>query len=296
MIIVMKKNAAAKSINIVVDEIRQAGLMEHVSKGAERVIIGAVGDERVLDLNVFKRLPEVEQALRILHDWQIISREAQQENSTLTVRGVKIGGEQVVNIAKINHLNMTADGLQGQDAVYIDPFFQSSYVYDASNLKEEKDSIRLMNHAVQYYHEQQQPVFVRIRDVRQLDAALNAQVDVLYLGGELMENRTLQKEIGQLNTPVVLCKDKHHQVDDWLIAAEHIAVCGNHQIILGESGTLSLSRRCYNRLDIEAIATVRALSHLPILVNAINLTDEYLPLKLLNQLAIAAGAQSVIIN
>ncbi len=295
MIIVMKKNASTDAIDHVVAKIRQSGLQEHISRGAERVIIGALGDERILDIHHFKSLPEVEQALRILHDWRIISREAQQEDSLLTVRGVVIGSDGQVVIEK-KHINDAAALKEASQAVYLDPFFQSSYIYDASNLQAEKETMTNIQKSIAVWHAQNKPVFVRIRDVRQLDSVLKADADVLYLGGELMENRTLQKEIGRLNTPVVLCKDKHHQVDDWLIAAEHIAICGNHQIILGESGTLSLSRRRQYRLDLEAIATVKALSHLPVLVNAVNLTDEYLGLDMLNQAAGLVGANAFIVN
>jgi len=80
-------------INAVIEHIRAAGLHEHVSVGAERVIIGAVGDERVLNVQVLEQMPEVERAVRIVHDWRIISREAQPQNSVYVCRGVALGQE-----------------------------------------------------------------------------------------------------------------------------------------------------------------------------------------------------------
>ena len=44
----MQKQAAASSVAAVVEFIRSKGLREHISPGAERTIIGAVGDERVV--------------------------------------------------------------------------------------------------------------------------------------------------------------------------------------------------------------------------------------------------------
>lgn len=42
------------------------------------------------------------------------------------------------------------------------------------------------------------PVIVRIRDVCQIDEALFAGADILYLGGSMMTNRTLLDEVGRL--------------------------------------------------------------------------------------------------
>ena len=138
------------------------------------------------------------------------------------------------------------------------------------------------------------PVIVRIRDVRQIDEALSAGADILYLGGSMMNNRTLLDEVGRLNTPVVLCKDKHHRADDWLIAAEHIAQRGNRHVILGEAGTLSFEPEHTRRLDVDAIVRVRRASHLPVIVNITRLWHNDMPQNVLYRLAVAAGANGVI--
>lgn len=109
-----------------------------------------------------------------------------------------------------------------------------------------------------------------------------------------MSNRTLLNEVGCLNIPVVLCKDKHHQVDEWLIAAEHIALKGNHHLMLGEAGTLSLERNAPYRLDVEAIVKARQITHLPIVANISRLAHAYMDSATLMQLAQAAGAHIVI--
>ena len=151
-----------------------------------------------------------------------------------------------------------------------------------------------MQQVLQRSHAMGKPVLVRVRDVRQIQPALAAQADVLFLGGELMANRSLQDEVGRLNTPVVLCKDKHHLFNEWLVAAEHIALKGNHQIILGESGTLSFEPDHQYRLDVDAIVRVRQLSHLPVLANIIRLWHNDMPQPILHRLAVAAGANAVV--
>ena len=46
MIIVMRGDATEEQIGTVTSRIRDAGLEVHTSRGTERTIIGAVGDER----------------------------------------------------------------------------------------------------------------------------------------------------------------------------------------------------------------------------------------------------------
>ncbi len=288
MIIVMQKNAAAQAVERVVQTIRAKGLHEHISQGEERTIIGAVGDERVLHLHDLESLPQVERVFRVLNDWRIISREVQAEDGVIQVRGVPLGGEKVVAVS----CGFAPD--KQADAVYLDPFFVSANPYAEAAAVHEKAQEKNMREVLAACHAADKPALVRVRDVRQISAALSAEADVLYLGGELMSNRALLEEVGRLNTPLVLCKDKHHSFNDWLVAAEFVALQGNHHIILGEAGTLSFERDHPYRLDVEAIARVRQLSYLPVLANISRLWHNGLPQEVLHRLAVAAGAHAVI--
>ena len=66
MIIVMNKMATEEQIDNVLIKIRDKGLEGNVSKGVEKTVIGAIGDERLLDPELLESLPGVEQALRIV--------------------------------------------------------------------------------------------------------------------------------------------------------------------------------------------------------------------------------------
>jgi len=59
MIIVMEPDAGDAEIAAVEAKIRAAGLDVHISRGTERTLIGAVGDERKLDPEMFDPLPGV---------------------------------------------------------------------------------------------------------------------------------------------------------------------------------------------------------------------------------------------
>ncbi len=288
MLIVMQKHASAAAIERVIGLIRGRGLQEHLSKGEERTIIGAVGDERVLHPHEIESLPEVERAIRVLNDWRIISREAQPQDSIISVRGVAFGGGKMLDITA------NSERAAAADAVFADPFYLPNRPYAEIEHTSEKTQIRAMQQALAQHHAAGKPVLVRIRDVRQIAPALAAEADILYLGGEMMGNRALQDEVGRLNTPVVLCKDKHHRADDWLVAAEHIALRGNHHIILGEAGTLSFEPEHTYRLDVDAVVRVRKVSHLPVIANITRLWHGDMPQEVLYRLAVAAGVNGVV--
>lgn len=291
MIIVMQKHADESAVENVIKVIRSRGLQEHVSRGEERTIIGAVGDERVFHPHEIENLPQVERAIRVLSDWRIISRETQPEDSMIAVRGVVFGGDKMLDIAT------DTVRLDRADAVLTDPFYLPSRPYadcHGQAASSESVQIREMQTLVRNVHAAGKPIMVRIRDVRQIEPALAAEADILYLGGELMSNRALQDEVGRLNTPVVLCKDKHHRVDEWLIAAEHIALRGNHHIILGEAGTLSFEPEHTYRLDVDAVVRARKVSHLPVIANITRLWHGDMSQEVLYRLAQAAGANGVI--
>lgn len=288
MIIVMQKQAAPEAVERVIGFIRSRGLQEHISRGEERTIIGAVGDERVFHPNELESLPGVERVIRVLNEWRIISRETQPESSVITVRGVSFGGGRMLDITD------NPQRIGSADAMFADPFYLPAQPYAVGSNHNENEQIRAMQAEVARCREAGKPVMVRIRDVRQIAPALEAEADMLYLGGELMSNRVLQDEVGRLNTPVVLCKDKHHRADEWLVAAEHIALRGNHHIILGEAGTLSFEPEHAYRLDVDAIVRVRKVSHLPVIANITRLWHGDMPQQVLYKLAEAAGADGIV--
>ena len=296
MIIVMQPHASEAAVQNVVQFIRAQGLTEHLSRGTEHIIIGAVGDERVFDPAQIEALPEVERAIRIMQDWRIISREAWADDTQIKIRGIPFGGTSAPQtIAYIGSLKMgeTQASAPQAPAVLLDPFYLPANPSAPFSPQSETDIARQLQHSIAHWHGAQKAVAIRIRDSAHIQAALNAEADLLYLGGELINNRYILHELGSLNTPAIVCKDIHHTVRDWLIAAEQIVLRGNQHILLGEAGTLS-PHGAPIRLDVEAIAQAKQQSHLPVLANISTLAHRLMPLATLRQLAIAAGADALI--
>ena len=65
MIIVMRASASVKEIEHVTSRIDELGFQVHLSQGAERTIIGVIGDERPLDRAMFEVMEGVERTVSI---------------------------------------------------------------------------------------------------------------------------------------------------------------------------------------------------------------------------------------
>jgi 3-deoxy-7-phosphoheptulonate synthase len=99
MIIVMRPEAGEAAIAAVEAKIRSHGLDVHISRGIERTLIGAVGDERKLDPAMFDPMPGVETSMHIVKPYKLVAREWHPANSVVSAGGVPVGGRTVQVIA-----------------------------------------------------------------------------------------------------------------------------------------------------------------------------------------------------
>lgn len=293
MIIVMQPGADEAAVQTVIDAIRRQGLHEHVSRGQEYTIIGAVGDERVFDPAEIERLPQVEKAIRIMHDWRIISREAWADDTVITLRGVTFGTGSLKNIAAVSGSQPLPE-YGHADSILLDPFYlpAAPYTHVSGSLNETAAAKTMQQH-IQTVQARKQPIGVRVRDSRHIQAALNAGADWLYLGGELLQNRHILHETGSLNIPVLVGKGTAMSIREWLTAAEHIVLRGNQHVMLGDAGTLAFQRD-YAVPDTDAIAQAKALSHLPVLADISHLSQRHIHTDTLAAIVAAAGVHGII--
>lgn len=125
---------------------------------------------------------------------------------------------------------------------------------------------------------------------------LAPRVDILQVGTRNMQNFNLLKAVGRADKPVLLKRGMMATIDEWLQAAEYILAEGNSRVILCERGIRSFDKETRNTLDLSAVPLVKAMSHLPVIVDPSHATgrrDLVLPMSLA---AIAAGADGLIVE
>lgn len=300
MIIVMQAGAAEAHIQAVADKIAHYGLTAHVSKGSERTIIGAIGDERKLSADMFETMEAVESALHVVKQYKIVAREGHKENSLIQVRhDVHIGGNAVQVIAgpcsveTPEQMHLAAKGVKEAGAKLMrggafkprtSPYtFQGHGVQGLKMLRDAADSQGL-------------PIVTELMDIRMLDTFDEHNVDIIQIGTRNMQNFDLLKEVGRINKPIILKRGMSATISEWLMSAEYIASGGNHQIIFCERGIRTFETAYRNVLDVTAIPIMKKETHLPVIVDPSHAGGKAWLVPALSAAAIAAGADALLIE
>ncbi len=129
------------------------------------------------------------------------------------------------------------------------------------------------------------------------DVSLVAEyADMLQVGARNMQNFALLKQLGRLRKPVLLKRGAGATLEEWLAAAEYLLARGNDQVVLCERGIRTFETYTRNTLDISAVAAVRELTHLPIIVDPSHATGRSSLVASAAKAALAAGADGLCIE
>src|SRR3981189_2035012 len=101
MVVNMSSTATQAQIDHVMDRIKECGFLPHLIQGAERTVIGVVGKNRGRrnEVESLRVAPGVEDIISISQPFTLVSLELQPERTIVDVRGVKIGGPDLVVMA-----------------------------------------------------------------------------------------------------------------------------------------------------------------------------------------------------
>lgn len=123
-----------------------------------------------------------------------------------------------------------------------------------------------------------------------------AYADIIQVGARNMYNYDLLRAVGQTGKPVLLKRSFSATLEEWLNAAEYVALAGSERIILCERGIRSFARETRHTLDLSIVPLALAASRLPVVVDvshAAGRRDLLLPLA---RAAFAAGAAAVMVE
>lgn len=299
MIIVMGRDVTDAEIGTVVKKLEANGLQANISRGIERTVIGAIGDERKLSVEMFTALPGVESAMHIAKQYKIVSRESHKENTVIDIAGIKLGGNQIQIIA--GPCSVETQSQMDLSAQYVHEAgcrlmrggaFKprtSPYTFQGKGV----EGLDMFRKAASKY---KLPIVTELMDIRMLDTYLEQDVDVIQIGTRNMQNFDLLKEVGRINKPVILKRGMSATISEWLMAAEYIAAGGNHNIIFCERGIRTFETYYRNVLDVTAIPVLKKETHLPVIVDPSHAGGKAWMVAALSQAAIAAGADGLLVE
>jgi len=140
-------------------------------------------------------------------------------------------------------------------------------------------------------------VVTEVMDPRLVEE-MSAYVDVFQIGSRSMQNFPLLKEVGRATTPVLLKRGWSSTLEEWLGAAEYIALEGNREIMLCERGIRASCHDGYARhiLDLNVIEAVRDAVPFPVIVDPSHAAGVGPRVAALGRAALAAGAHGLLIE
>ena len=298
MVIIMNVDATAAEIKGVIEVVNEAGLEAKVMEGSQQKIVGVIGDKTRLASVPIDALPGVEKTVSISKSYKLASREFHPQSSVIDVAGVKIGDgtpvvmagpcaveskEQLFEAAKIVK-EAGAQFLRGG------AYKPRTSPYSFQGLEEQ---------GLKYLAEARELTGLRVvTEVTTVEAidGVAEYADMLQVGARNMQNFGLLKEVGRCGKPVLLKRGLAATIDEWLNAAEYIMNEGNPNVVLCERGIRTYETYTRNTLDLSAVAAVKHLSHLPIIVDPSHGTGKWRMVKPMAFAAIAAGADGLMME
>lgn len=298
MIIVMKPNSHESDILEVSKLLESLGLGVHISKGAATTIIGVIGDKSVLSEVPLELMPGVDKLVPIMESYKLAGKTFMPEPSVIGVGDVKIGGKELVMIAgpcAVENRDQIMEAAfavkkAGAHMLRGGAFKPRTSPYAFQGLEEE--GLKLLLEAKQATG---LPVVTEVISERSVEIA-DKYVDMFQVGARNVQNFNLLREIGRSGKPVLYKRGAATTIDEWLNAAEYIMREGNYNVILCERGIRTFETATRNTLDISAVAVIKGMSHLPIIVDPSHAAGKTQYISSLSKAAIAAGADGLIVE
>ncbi len=298
MIIVMSHKANETEIRKVIGKVTAAGLTVHVSQGSSRTIIGVIGDKKLIAELPVEAMDGVEKTVSVTDSYKLVSREFKHEDSIVNVGGVPVGGNNLIVMAgpcaveSREQLLMSADIVKKAGAQFLRGGAYKPRTSPYSFQGMEEKGLELLAEARE---KTGLKIVTEVVDAQSVPV-VGAYADMFQIGARNMQNFQLLKAVGKTGKPVLLKRGLSATVNEWLNAAEYILSEGNYNVVLCERGIRTFENYTRNTLDLSAVAAVKNISHLPIIVDPSHGTGLWKLVQPMSRAAIAAGADGLMIE
>jgi len=305
MIIVLKRDATPEQQAHIVDLVEQWGLTPKVSIGAERTVIGVVGDESVLRSKPLEAFPGVESVMPVLKPYKQVSSEMQAETTRIALPAVRedtaetiIGGREIIVMAG----PCAIESYEGLSAIAREVKTAGARMLRGGAFKPRtspyafqgmgREGLEILR---QVSRETGLPTITEVMAAEEIEIVCE-YADMLQVGARNMQNFRLLSALGQARKPVLLKRGMASTIEEWLMSAEYIMKGGNQQILLCERGMRTIETLTRNTLDLSAVPVCKRETHLPVQVDPSHGTGHWDLVGSMALAAVAAGADSLMIE
>lgn len=299
MIIVLKPNCTKEQLVHFTEALkRDYDVSVNTWVGTQSTVLGLIGDTTAIDIDYISAQDFVESVKRVQEPYKKANRKFHPGDTVITLPGgQKIGGgglsiiagpcsveceEQICGIAE----RVKAAGAQFLRGGAFKP---RTSPYSFQGLKAE--GLDLLRRARQVTG---LPIVTEIMNTEHVP--LFADVDMIQVGARNMQNFELLKELGKLQTPVLLKRGLANTIEEFLMSAEYIMAGGNENVVLCERGIRTFETSMRNTLDISAVPMLKSKTHLPVVIDPSHAAGIAWMVEPLAMAAIAAGADGLMIE
>jgi len=299
MLVVMRHDAREEEIRAVVEAIQAMGYEARPMPGRQRTTVGLVGNDGRVDGTRLTALGGVQEVIHVTQPYKRVSREWKQESTIVRLPGgLTIGGDEVQVIAGPCSVEGEAQLLAAAHAVKAagatllraGAFKPRSSPYSFQGLG--REGLKMLALA---RRETGLLIVTEAVDPEGVDWVAEV-ADIIQIGARNMQNYSLLRHAGRAGKPVLLKRGIAATIQELLLAAEYLLAEGNADVILCERGIRSYDTQTRNLLDLSAIPTVHALSHLPIIADPSHGTGRRDMVPSMARAAVAAGADGLLVE
>ena len=299
MIVVMRIDSGEEQSAGVLQRIESFGLQSEVIHGEQRKVIAVLGQVFPDLLDELATMDGVDQVLRVSRPYKLASREVRESDTVVDLAyDVSVGdGRPVVMagpcaIESEEQLWETAAAVRQAGAHILrgGAFKPRTSPYSFRGLGLE--ALEMLHSAGREF---QMPVITELLSERDVDV-VSEHSDVLQIGARNMQNYVLLAEAGKTGKPVMLKRGLAATIEEWLLSAEYVLTQGNRNVILCERGVRTFETATRNTLDLNAVALVKRLSHLPVIVDPSHGTGHSYLVRPMASAGLAVGADGLMIE
>jgi 3-deoxy-7-phosphoheptulonate synthase len=298
MVVILKNNATETEIDVVKKHLEDYGFQIHESRGEVKTIIGAIGVKPGFDVRKIKILDGVADVYRVTVPFKMASRNFKEDNTIIKIGDVEIGSNEIILMAgpcsiesedQIFRLaKVVAES--GSKILRGGAFKPRSSPYSFQGMGEE--GLKIMRAAADEYG---LLMVTEVMQISQIDL-IEKYTDIFQIGARNMQNFGLLKELGKSSKSIMLKRGLAATIEEWLMSAEYILSNGNADVMLCERGIRTFETYTRNTFDLSAIPVVHERSHLPIVADPSHATGYRSQVAPMARAAVAAGADSLIIE
>ena len=246
----------------------------------------------------FNEISSLVEIRKIKSQYKFVSREFKKSDTIINIKGHLIGGDNFMLMAgpcSVENKEMLSNIAKevkkgGAIALRGGAYKPRTSPYDFQGLGE-----IALKYLREVADENNMLVITEAMDVENLDLICTYS-DIIQIGARNMQNFSLLKKLGKINKPVLLKRGLSATINEFLLSAEYVIAHGNRDVILCERGIRTFETMTRNTLDINAIAMIKELSHLPIIVDASHGTGKRSLVEPVTLAGIFAGANGAMVE